>query len=76
MSDKDESVRDLVEGPAAKTFKLVKSIGEGAFSCVYLGCYLNDENKQVAIKRINKERAFSEMDLGNECRMMRKLGRH
>jgi hypothetical protein len=48
----------------------------GAFSSVYLGHFLNDQSNLVAIKRIKKTQAFLGMNLGVECSLLRKLGRH
>ncbi|XP_063901631.1 calcium/calmodulin-dependent protein kinase type 1G-like [Zophobas morio] len=72
----NNSLRSLIDGQARESFTLLKSIGEGAFSSVYLGHFLNDQSNLVAIKRIKKTQAFLGMNLGVECSLLRKLGRH
>ncbi|KNC80236.1 CAMK protein kinase [Sphaeroforma arctica JP610] len=65
----------LVHGELEDRFTVGKVLGQGAYSTVR---HAVDKTTggEAAIKYIEKKRAFTDMNLEQECRLLRSLGRH
>eukprot|EP00124_Ichthyophonus_hoferi_P001799 Ihof_evm12s104 gene=Ihof_evmTU12s104 len=69
-------IEDIVTpGVLEERFQVGAVIGQGGYSVVRLAVEKSTGLK-VAVKFIEKKRAFGDMDLDSECRLLRKLGRH
>eukprot|EP00123_Amoebidium_parasiticum_P003466 comp14772_c0_seq1/m.11192 comp14772_c0_seq1/g.11192 ORF comp14772_c0_seq1/g.11192 comp14772_c0_seq1/m.11192 type:complete len:642 (-) comp14772_c0_seq1:453-2378(-) len=65
----------ITPGHIEDRFDIGQVIGQGAYSTVRVATE-KGTNKKVAIKYIERRRAFGDMNLDLECRLLRQLGRH
>eukprot|EP01134_Creolimax_fragrantissima_P006534 CFRG6534T1 len=65
----------LTPGELEDRFTVSKVLGQGAYSTVRLAVD-KKTGKEAAVKYIEKKRAFNDMNLEQECRLLRSLGRH
>eukprot|EP00123_Amoebidium_parasiticum_P016914 comp23637_c0_seq2/m.40315 comp23637_c0_seq2/g.40315 ORF comp23637_c0_seq2/g.40315 comp23637_c0_seq2/m.40315 type:complete len:510 (-) comp23637_c0_seq2:64-1593(-) len=70
------AISELVSpGQLENKYEVRQVLGQGAYSTVRLAKD-KETGQMVAIKYVPKEKAFGDMNLETECRLLRTLGRH